>query len=94
MWMPVFENLYLLLLEKTYHIGCNSHLYLYENFDIFSSADYDFVLVAGDDVTDEDMFEKLPEDIHSIKIGHKQTAAKYTVSSSEQFIDILSNFKN
>lgn len=63
-------------------------------FDIFSSADYDFVLVAGDDVTDEDMFEKLPEDIHSIKIGHKQTAAKYTVGSSDQFIDILSNFKN
>ena len=40
-------------------------------FDLFSSEEHDFVLVAGDDVTDEDLFEKLPDDINSIKIGHK-----------------------
>lgn len=62
-------------------------------FDLFSSQEYDFVLVAGDDVTDEDMFEKLPENINSIKIGHKQTAAKYTVGSSANLIDILSKFE-
>ena len=63
-------------------------------FDLFSSQEYDFVLVAGDDVTDEDMFEKLSENINSIKIGHKQTAAKYTVGSSDNLIDILNNFTN
>ena len=61
-------------------------------FDLFSSQEYDFVFVAGDDVTDEDMFEKLPEEVISIKIGHKQTAAKYTVGSSDKLIDILNNF--
>lgn len=61
-------------------------------FDLFSSQEYDFVFVAGDDVTDEDMFEKLPEQVISIKIGHKQTAAKYTVGSSDKLIDILNNF--
>ena len=63
-------------------------------FDLFSSEEYDFVLVAGDDVTDEDIFDKLPENINSIKIGHKQTAAKYTVGSSDKLIDILNNFTN
>lgn len=63
-------------------------------FDLFSSQEYDFVFVAGDDITDEDMFEKLPGDINSIKIGHKQTAAKYTVGSSDKLIDILNNFTN
>ena len=63
-------------------------------YDLYSNENHDFVFVAGDDVTDEDMFEKLPESITSVKIGHKQTAAKYTVSSSDQFIDILSKFKN
>ena len=63
-------------------------------FDLFSSETYDFVFVAGDDVTDEDMFEKLPDDINSIKIGHKQTAARYTVGSSDKLINILNNFTN
>ena len=40
-------------------------------FDLFSSEEHDFVLVARDDVTDEDLLEKLPDDINSIKIGHK-----------------------
>ena len=40
------------------------------------------------------MFEKLPEEVNSIKIGHKQTAAKYTVGSSDKLIDILNNFTN
>jgi len=63
-------------------------------FDLFSSEAFDFVFVAGDDITDEDMFEKLPNSTHSIKIGHKQTAAKYTVGSSDKLIDILNNFTN
>jgi trehalose 6-phosphate synthase/phosphatase len=63
-------------------------------FDLFSSEAYDFVFVAGDDITDEDMFEKLQNSTHSIKIGHKQTAAKYTVGSSDKLIDILDNFTN
>ena len=61
--------------------------------ELYSNDNYDFVFVAGDDVTDEDMFLKLPADIHSIKIGHQQTSAKYTVSDSDQLIDILTNFK-
>ena len=63
-------------------------------FDLFSNDKYDFVFVAGDDVTDEDMFDKLSEEVTSIKIGHKQTAAKYTVGSSDKLIDILNNFIN
>ncbi|MGB1449493.1 MAG: bifunctional alpha,alpha-trehalose-phosphate synthase (UDP-forming)/trehalose-phosphatase [Flavobacteriaceae bacterium] len=58
-------------------------------YDLYAAASYDFVFVAGDDVTDENMFEKLPKEVNSIKIGHKQTAAKYTVNDSAELINIL-----
>jgi trehalose 6-phosphate synthase/phosphatase len=33
------------------------------------NGNYDFVLAIGDDTTDEDMFEALPDDSFTIKIG-------------------------
>jgi trehalose 6-phosphate synthase/phosphatase len=48
----------------------------------------DFTLVAGDDVTDEDMFRALPETC-SIKIGMKQSAAQYNLKSQESMIELL-----
>ena len=46
-------------------------------------ANWDFVLAVGDDRTDEDMFEALPEDAYSIRVGYEQTAARYNVPSNE-----------
>ena len=53
-------------------------------------SDYpDFILCAGDDYTDEDMFEVLPENAYSIKVGLRQTRAHYQVPSVEKLRDIL-----
>ncbi|MFC1485491.1 bifunctional alpha,alpha-trehalose-phosphate synthase (UDP-forming)/trehalose-phosphatase [Candidatus Latescibacterota bacterium] len=46
---------------------------------------YDFILAAGDDQTDEDIFKILPPHAYSIKIGFLPTEAKYSL---EQVTDL------
>lgn len=52
---------------------------------------YDFVLCAGDSVTDEDMFTKLAGRAFCIKVGSEKTAATYRVKNPEAFIDLLTS---
>ena len=42
---------------------------------------YDFILGIGDDWTDEYLFEDLPENAFTIKVGYSHTQAKYHVDS-------------
>lgn len=42
---------------------------------------FDFVLAIGDDWTDEYMFRELPESSVTIKVGIRNTSAKYNVES-------------
>ena len=48
------------------------------------SQAYDFVLCAGDDLTDEELFAALPDGAHSIRIGLGPTNATYFLESSKQ----------
>jgi trehalose 6-phosphate synthase/phosphatase len=43
--------------------------------------DYDFVLAAGDDQTDEDTFKAMPSDAVTIKVGGDVSAARYSTDS-------------
>lgn len=52
---------------------------------------YDFVLAAGDDTTDEDMFKVMPEGVYSIKVGSGLTAARYRVADNTAMIRLLKN---
>ena len=60
--------------------------------EIYNTKKYDFVLAAGDDVTDENMFINLPEDSTTIKIGRKKTAASFYVPHTAKFLELLSHF--
>jgi trehalose 6-phosphate synthase/phosphatase len=51
---------------------------------------YDFVLAAGDDETDEDMFAAMPEDAYTIKVGPGPSLAKYYVDSPDDIRRLLS----
>ncbi|MBN1765153.1 MAG: bifunctional alpha,alpha-trehalose-phosphate synthase (UDP-forming)/trehalose-phosphatase, partial [Sedimentisphaerales bacterium] len=51
--------------------------------------DYDAVLCAGDDETDENMFRLDHKQLVSIKIGNEDTLAQYKVSSPRLFRDYL-----
>jgi trehalose 6-phosphate synthase/phosphatase len=59
--------------------------------DRLDSSDYDFVLAAGDDITDEDMFNYLPPESINIKVGPKDTSAKYRIVDSNAMIRLLEN---
>jgi trehalose 6-phosphate synthase/phosphatase len=55
----------------------------------FDCSTYDFILAAGDDVTDEDLFEVLPENAIRIHVGQYSETADYTIISSRDFVNFL-----
>lgn len=55
----------------------------------FDCSIYDFILAAGDDVTDEDLFEVLPENAIKIHIGQHSGTADYTIGNSSDFVNFL-----
>lgn len=69
-------------------MGCNKGKAVNE---IISFSDNAFILAAGDDDTDEDMFEVLPSTAFTFKIGQKDTCAKIRVPQVNRFVDFLSN---
>jgi len=58
----------------------------------FTFQDFDFILAAGDDTTDEDMFEALPRNAITIKIGKPSEKSRYSLAKSEDFVRFLKLF--
>lgn len=56
---------------------------------LLNEGHYDFVLIAGDDKTDEAMFDAIPE-AYSFHIGHGITHARYVLPDVESFYRLLS----
>ncbi|MFO7615877.1 MAG: bifunctional alpha,alpha-trehalose-phosphate synthase (UDP-forming)/trehalose-phosphatase [Bacteroidales bacterium] len=50
---------------------------------------YDFILAAGDDKTDEFLFQALPPSAYSIRIGLSPSFARYNLSDYSLLIDLL-----
>ncbi|MCW5517038.1 bifunctional alpha,alpha-trehalose-phosphate synthase (UDP-forming)/trehalose-phosphatase [Muriicola sp. Z0-33] len=59
---------------------------------IFGEDDYDFVFAIGDDWTDEFMFQELPPEAITVKVGSQKTQAKYYVDNVNKVRDLLSKF--
>jgi trehalose 6-phosphate synthase/phosphatase len=58
------------------------------------SGAYDFVLAAGDDWTDEDLFRILPEKACSIKVGLKPSLARFNVINYKDIIRLLKDLRD
>lgn len=56
------------------------------------SGDFDFILAIGDDWTDEYMFEVLPGNAYTIKVGYRKTAARFAVQDSYAVRKVLKSF--
>jgi trehalose 6-phosphate synthase/phosphatase len=54
-----------------------------------SKQNWDFILAAGDDNTDEDMFRALPESAHTIHVGKRPSLARYRTQSPLRFRKLL-----
>jgi trehalose 6-phosphate synthase/phosphatase len=50
---------------------------------------YDFILAIGDDATDEELFQALPETAYSIKVGHGRTMANYRLQSQREVLKLF-----
>jgi trehalose 6-phosphate synthase/phosphatase len=56
---------------------------------ILMKGNYDFILAAGDDYTDELLFARLPGNAFTIKIGKRPTLARFLISQQEGFLKFL-----
>jgi trehalose 6-phosphate synthase/phosphatase len=54
-----------------------------------NNVHYDFILGLGDDWTDEYLFQDLPAKAFTIRVGLKNTLAKYNVNSVEDVRELL-----
>ena len=54
-----------------------------------AKEDWDFILAVGDDWTDEDLFEVLPEKAYSVKVGLGMSRAKFFLASQVDVLDLL-----
>ncbi|MEO1010700.1 MAG: bifunctional alpha,alpha-trehalose-phosphate synthase (UDP-forming)/trehalose-phosphatase [Bacteroidota bacterium] len=59
---------------------------------VLGEDDYDFVFAIGDDWTDEFMFQELPEDTVTVKVGQHKTQAKYFVENTKKVRELLASF--
>ena len=62
---------------------------LQKDSKIGTRKDWDFILAAGDDYTDEEMFNVLPERAYSIKVGFAASKAKFNVDNVEDIRMLL-----
>ncbi|WP_224484625.1 bifunctional alpha,alpha-trehalose-phosphate synthase (UDP-forming)/trehalose-phosphatase [Robertkochia aurantiaca] len=59
---------------------------------VLAEKHYDFIFCIGDDWTDEYMFEEMPSDAYTVKVGFKKTKARFYVNSNEEVREMLSSF--
>ena len=59
---------------------------------ILSEDTYDFVFAIGDDWTDEFMFQELPKEAITVKVGLNKTQAKYFVEGTKRVRELLKKF--
>jgi trehalose 6-phosphate synthase/phosphatase len=57
--------------------------------NLLKNGNYDFVMAIGDDYTDEHMFSVLPDNAYTIKVGHGETKARYSLPSVDAVIKLL-----
>lgn len=59
---------------------------------IVDGSNSDFILVIGDDRTDEDMFRAMADRALTIKVGRGHSVARYSISHSHEVIRLLQEF--
>ncbi|MDD4101656.1 MAG: bifunctional alpha,alpha-trehalose-phosphate synthase (UDP-forming)/trehalose-phosphatase [Kiritimatiellae bacterium] len=82
-------DLHIMRGNKVVEIKCSNQNKGTEVRRLVSKDQYDFILAAGDDVTDEDMFSVLPPDAVTIRVGDFSQTARYSVGSQTEMLNFL-----
>lgn len=61
--------------------------------ELIKKEDWGFILAIGDDYTDEDIFNALPETAYSIKVGIQPTDARYQLADVKNVIELIKILK-
>lgn len=56
---------------------------------MINGIDYGFIMAAGDDDTDETLFQVLPKGSYTVKIGKQKSYADYYLDTSDDLLEIL-----
>jgi len=59
-----------------------------------SHDDSDFIFAAGDGSTDEDLFEALPADAWSIRVGNEHSLARFNLRSHMEVLELLKDIES
>lgn len=86
--LPQYD-LQLLMGEKVIEVKINSLHKGKSALEVVAHYRPDFIFAIGDDSTDEDMFYELPDSAVTVKVGNKQTLARYYVENQEEAIKLL-----
>ena len=62
--------------------------------EILTSKKWDFIMVIGDDYTDEDMFDVMPERAYTINVGRSTTNARFQVDDVPDVLDLIGKLSN
>lgn len=54
----------------------------------------DFIMAAGDDVTDEDLFAQLPPSAWTIHVGPSRSRARYYVAGPDEMVELVSQLSD
>ena len=57
--------------------------------ELIKNKKYDHIVCIGDDVTDENMFKTLNESSTTIKVGIKNTLAKFFIDDTKSVVNLL-----
>ena len=57
--------------------------------NIINNNNFDFILCAGDDISDESMFKALPKNSVSVKVGKRVSSAEFYVKNPNEFLRFL-----
>jgi trehalose 6-phosphate synthase/phosphatase len=59
-----------------------------------SEPEPEFILAAGDDVTDEDLFAQLPPTAWTIHVGPSRSRARFFVAGPEEMVELVSQLSD
>ncbi len=58
---------------------------------LLSDATPEFIMAAGDDVTDEDLFARVPDSAWTIHVGRNQSKAKHYLPGPDEMVSLLTD---
>ena len=62
--------------------------------ELTKNKKYDHIVCIGDDITDENMFKNLNENCTTIKVGIKNTLARFYIDDPKSVVKLLNDINN